>query len=333
MSARDGAGARRWAAAAIAVGLVCTLSGCVVPAGEPPSDVVTSFAPPPPGNASTVPANAPVPAEVTMCPATPLPSPLPEPGMMPPNTTMAKIAQRGRLIVGVDIGANLLSFRDPLTGTIDGFDVAVARQIAAAIFGDSSRIQFQILSSADRLTALQQGSVDVVVKTMSATCERAKQVSFSATYFLAQQRILTPRSAPVASVGELSGRRVCEVRGTTSVDRVRRAVPSAQVIEVDSWADCLVMLQQGMADATSTDDAILAGLATQDPNLTITGPDLGQDPYAVGVARQNVDLVRFVNAVIFRMTQDGTWMRLYNQWFGSTLGPVWSPPATTWSGG
>ncbi|GAA4388579.1 glutamate ABC transporter substrate-binding protein [Tsukamurella soli] len=318
--------------AALLTGVAVTVGACVVPAPDSPDDLVTSLSLPEPGNASQIPQNTPLPADVTMCPASPLPSALPPPGQMPAGSTMARILQRGRLIVGIDIGSNLLAYRDPITGTINGFDVSIARQIAQAIFGDDTHIQFQILAGDDdRVSALQSGAVDIVVKTMAATCDRAKDIAFSATYYLANQRVLTPRSQPVNTVGDLSGRRVCEMRGTTSLVRIRRAVPSARVIAVDSWPDCLVLLQQGQADAVSSDDAVLAGLVSQDPNVTITGPVLGQDPYAVGVGKQNVDLVRFVNAVLLQIERDGTWMQLYNQWFGATLGPVWSPPAATYT--
>ncbi|GAB3130081.1 glutamate ABC transporter substrate-binding protein [Tsukamurella serpentis] len=311
---------------------VALAGGCTVSAPDAPGDAVTAFPPPIPGSGSVVPADTPIPAEVSMCPGTLSPSPLPPPGQMVPGSTAATILERGQLIVGIDIGSNLLSFRDPISGEIKGFDADIARQIATAIFGDPKRVRFRILSSAERLKALEDGTVDVVVKTMSATCDRAKKVDFSATYFIAQQRILAPRGAPINTVGDLSGRRVCEVRSTTSLDRVRRLVPSAIVTAADSWSDCLVMLQQGHVDAVSTDDAILAGLQDQDPNLTLTGPSMGLEYYAVGIGKNRPDLVRFVNGVLLRMAFDGTWMRLYNQWFSPSLGQVWSAPAAQYTG-
>ncbi|WP_040766069.1 transporter substrate-binding domain-containing protein [Tsukamurella sp. 1534] len=317
---------------ALALSVALGATGCVVSAPEAPGDAVTAFPQPVPGSGAAVPGDAPIPAEVSMCPGTLSPAAVPPAGQMPPESTMADIASRGRLVVGIDIGSNLLSFRDPISGEVKGFDADIARRIAAAIFGDPNRVQFRILSTADRQKALEEGTVDVVVKTMSATCERAKSVAFSATYFIAQQRILAPRGTAINTVGDLSGRRICEVRGTTSLDRVRRAVPSASVIATDSWSDCLVMLQQAQVDAVSTDDAILAGLESQDPNLQVTGPSMGLEYYAVGIGKNRPDLVRFVNGVLLRMAFDGTWMQLYNEWFRPSLGPVWSAPAAQYTG-
>ncbi len=127
------------------------------------------------------------------------------------DAAVANIRNRGRLIVGLDIGSNLFSFRDPITGEITGFDVDIAGEIARDIFGTPSQVEYRILSSADRIAALQNNQVDVVVKTMTITCERKKLVNFSTVYLNANQRILAPRdstiSAAVGSVGQAGVRR------------------------------------------------------------------------------------------------------------------------------
>ena len=92
-----------------------------------------------------------------------------------------------------------------------------------------------------------------------------------------------------------------------------------------TWTDCLVMLQQGQVDAISTDDAVLAGLAAQDPNVEVVGPSMGVEPYGVGIKKENSDLVRFVNGVLEQMRDDGTWERLYDARLRS-LGPSPGPP-------
>ena len=126
------------------------------------------------------------------------------------QAAIATIRNRGRLIVGLDIGSNLFSFRDPITGEITGFDVDIAGEIARDIFGTPSQVEYRILSSADRIAALQNNQVDVVVKTMTITCERKKQVGFSTVYLNANQRILAPGIRPSRS------RRTCPASGYAS---------------------------------------------------------------------------------------------------------------------
>ncbi|MDV6262853.1 glutamate ABC transporter substrate-binding protein [Rhodococcus yunnanensis] len=247
-----------------------------------------------------------------------------------PQPTIDALRAKGRLVVGLDTGSNLFSFRDPMTGQLVGFDVDIAREISRDLFGDPNRLDFRILTSAQRLEALQDSSVDIVVKTMTITCARRKDVQFSTVYFQAQHRILVVQGSGIRGVGDLAGKRVCAVEGTTSLRRLQRVQPAATVVTVPMWSDCLVVLQQRQVDAVSTDDAILAGLAAQDPYLEIVGDSLSPEPYGVGINRDSEDLVRFVNGTLARIRSDGTWNRLYNRWL-TVLGPSPGPPTASYS--
>ena len=93
-----------------------------------------------------------------------------------------------------------------------------------------------------------------------------------------------------------------------------------------SVTDCLVMLQLGEVNAVSTDDALLAGLAAQDPQTVIVGPPLTEEPYGVAINQAAPDLVRFVNAVLERRVEDGRWLASYQRWLETRLGPPQAPP-------
>lgn len=246
------------------------------------------------------------------------------------EAAVANIKARGRLIVGLDIGSNLFSFRDPITGEITGFDVDIAGEIARDIFGTPSQVEYRILSSADRIEALENNQVDVVVKTMTITCERKERVNFSTAYLTANQRILAPRDSNIRQSRDLSGKRVCVAKGTTSLERIQQITPPPLIVGVVTWADCLVALQQRQVDAVSTDDSILAGLVSQDPYLQIVGPSMNEEPYGIGVNKQNTGLVRFVNGTLQRIRGDGTWNTLYRKWL-TVLGPAPAPPVARYS--
>lgn len=254
------------------------------------------------------------------------PGPQPAPGAMPPGSTMAAIAERGRLIVGVDQNTNLFGKRNPSTGQLEGFDIDVAREIARAIFGDPDRIDLRVVEAGHRESALQSGEVDLVVRTYSITCERKKIVAFSTTYFNADQKILVVKGSGIGSAAQLAGKRVCAVNGTTSLKALLALESRPTVLAVTSWTDCLVVLQQGQVDAISTDDVVLKGLAKQDPNTEVVGDSIAKEPYGVGIKMENDDLVRFVNGVLEQMRDDGTWQRLYDTWLREALGPSSGPP-------
>jgi polar amino acid transport system substrate-binding protein len=161
---------------------------------------------------------------------------------------------------------------------------------------------------------------------MTITCERRTLVNFSTTYFIAYQRILAPRQSDIAGPQDLSGKRVCVARGTTSLRKVQEISPPPAIVTVVTWADCLVALQQREVDAISTDDSILAGLVAQDPYLHIVGENMAEEPYGIGINLTNTALVRFVNGTLERIRADGTWDSLYRRWL-MVLGPTPAPPA------
>jgi len=304
--------------------VAATLSACGQPA-DPAALSVPTLAPPSPAGMEVLPPPTQPPSDTGgTCDRTASLRPFPTKGQA--DEAVATIRERGRLLVGLDVGSNLFSFRDPITGDITGFDVDIAGEVARDIFGSPTAVEYRILSAADRIAALQKNTVDIVVKTMTMTCERRQQVNFSTAYFLANQRILAPRESEIVRPADLSGKRVCVVRGTTSLQRVQEVDPPPTVVSVVTWADCLVALQQREVDAVSTDDAILAGLVSQDPYLHIVGPNMAEQPYGIGINLANTGLVRFVNGTLERIRTDGTWDTLYRKWL-TVLGPAPAPPA------
>lgn len=318
----------------LAVGILVfsLVVGCATPENAPPQAETTFTEPPLPDGASVAarPTESPADDECARPTASLRPLQAGTDAPPPPQPTVDALRAKGRLVVGLDTGSNLFSFRDPMTGQLVGFDVDIAREVSRDLFGDPNRLDFRILTSAQRLEALQDSSVDMVVKTMTITCARRKDVQFSTVYFQAQHRVLVVQGSGIRGVEDLAGKRVCAVEGTTSLRRVQRVQPAATVVTVPMWSDCLVVLQQRQVDAISTDDAILAGLAAQDPYLEIVGDSLSPEPYGVGINKNNEDLVRFVNGTLARIRSDGTWNRIYDRWL-TVLGPSPGPPSATYS--
>jgi polar amino acid transport system substrate-binding protein len=318
--------------AVIAVLLVlgpAVFAGCAVPevlTVAPGDD--TTRQPPSVGHIVPAPASAPpTPPDPSTCGATASLRPG-SPG--PDSRSLERIRTRGRLVVGIDQGTNLFSFRDPTTGMLAGFGVDIARQVAADLLGDPSKVEFQLLTFGDYIDAVEQGRVDIVTRATTITCERAQYVAFSTVYFEANQRLLVTKGSGITGPADLAGKRVCSVTGTTSLATVQRVKPAATVLAVPNLDDCLVSIQQGRVDAVSTDDSVLAGMAAQDPNLEIVGPDLEAEPYGIVMNRNDPDLVRFVNGTLERIRADGTWVRLYDHWYSAVMGPVASPPPQTY---
>jgi polar amino acid transport system substrate-binding protein len=248
---------------------------------------------------------------------------MPAPGAMPQGSTMATIAARGRLIAGVDQGKYRVGYRNPITGGLEGSDIDVVHQIAAAIFGDPDRVQFVVLDIADRVGAIERGQVDVVVNSFTVTCERQRKVEFSTAYLTASQRVLVPTASGVTEIEKLAGARVCTSSGSTT-ETVLRAMPGLDVVTLPGIPDCMVELQRGRVAAVSSDDVILAGLAAQDPQTKVVGRALASARYAIGMSPGAPDLVRFVNAVLEHARSDGSLAASDQRWL-TALNPVPQP--------
>lgn len=242
----------------------------------------------------------------------------PAPGQMPAGSFMRKIQDRGRLIVGVAADNYLFSFQNPQTGQLEGFDIDVAKRVAREIFGDDqNRIEYRVMTFAERIPALRNDEVDMVADIMTINCTRWGQISFSSQYYDAGQRILVRRDSKVKTVNDLNGKRVCVGDGSTSQDNMKK-YPKVKVVVVDDVSDCMVLFQQGAVDALVSDDTVLIGFAKQDPYAKVLtdGAPLSSEPYGLGVKKDHPEFVRFINSVLEDARRDGSW----KQWYVKNLG-------------
>lgn len=244
-------------------------------------------------------------------------SPMPTPGRMPAGSYMDTIAQRGRLVVGTAADVLLYAYRNPLTGRIEGFDVDVAREVAKAIFGDTGNIddhiEFKIITYAQRIPKLEDQSVDLVAHTMTINCKRWSAISFSSQYYDAHQKLLVSKTDTTSkALEDLGGKTVCVAKGSTNLEELKKE-KYAQVkrAEVDDLSDCLVLFQQGRADAITGDDTVLIGFAAQDPYARIVEGDITNEPYGLGTNKDHPEFTQFVNGVLENMRRDGRWTDLY----------------------
>ena len=117
---------------------------------------------------------------------------------------------------------------------------------------------------------------------------------------------------------------MCAPASTTTLTRLE-SYGGIEVVPARTHTACLALFQQAQVDAITGDDTILAGFAAQDPNVKVVGEAISEEPYGIGISAGNVDLVRFVNAVLAQRVADGRWQASYEKWL-SALGPDAVPP-------
>lgn len=246
------------------------------------------------------------------------------------DAAVADIRTNGRLRVGVSADSLLLASRNPLTGQIEGFDIDMAKAVAKAIFGDENKIELTVITAADRIPALKENRVDLVVRNMSMTCARWNDIAFSSQYYESGLKILVDKSSEVTTLAGLANKKVCAPTGTSTMDVVR-ATPDVIPVGAPNHTSCLVLFQNGEVDAIAGDDTVLAGLVKQDPYAKV--PDmkaLTSEPYGIGVNKDKRDLVRYVSRVVDQFKSDNSWKTSYNKWFFPSLRVDATPPASTY---
>ncbi|MCW2849165.1 MAG: putative transporter substrate-binding protein [Marmoricola sp.] len=330
---------RRLSAAAAALAAAVLVSACSSAGDYATTPVPTpSITPPaPPPSAALSPAPQGTDVRTANCLQSYAPDgALPAPRDMPAGSYMRKIQQRGRLIAGVSADTLLLGARNPISGQIEGFDIDLLHAVSRAIFGDPDKIELRVITAADRLPVLQSSSVDIVARNMTITCARWKDIAFSTEYYRSGQKVLvklgekTVSGGRVTGMRDLVGKKVCAPNGSTSMDKLR-TFTGLQPVGSDTHTGCLVLFQQGSVDAITGDDTVLAGLAAQDPYAQVVqAPAFTAEPYGLGINKDNVDFVRFVNGVVAKMKSDGEWARSYQRWLADSLGKAPAPPAAVY---
>ncbi|MFF0294854.1 glutamate ABC transporter substrate-binding protein [Kitasatospora sp. NPDC004615] len=245
---------------------------------------------------------------------------------LPPRQTagakIAKIRERGTLVVGVDQNSYHWGFRNPQTGRIEGFDLDLAHAIAKSLLGDPDKVTLKTVPTARRVEAVKNGEVDLITRTMTITCERKKDISFSAPYFRVAQRVVVPKSAHAKSLAEaLKGKRACVAQTSSSEAELKRDPHgTVSVLALESQLDCLVRMQLGEVDATLTDSELAAAQVAQDPLVEMVGEPILPAWMGVAMNQNDTDLIAWVNQVLVDRRADGSWQASYDHWLRDTMG-------------
>jgi ABC-type amino acid transport substrate-binding protein len=241
------------------------------------------------------------------------------------GSTMAQIVERGKLTVGVKYDVPLFGLLDPVSRKVDGFDVALAKEIAKKLGLREDQIEFVEAISANRIPYLQEDKADIIISTMTINAQRKEQIEFSRPYYLAGQSILVKKETTnINGINDLNGKRVCSAQGSTSETNIKEKAPQAELLSLQTYSACVSAMKDGRVDAVSTDDIILAGFAASDNTLKLVGGQFTQELYGVGIKKGKTDMAQFVSTLIGEMLADGRWEKLYNQYLGNVGG---LPPA------
>lgn len=233
------------------------------------------------------------------------------------SAAVAKIKERGKLLVGVKYDTRLFGLKDPASGNVEGFDIDISKAIAKHILGDENAIELKEVTSKTRIPMLNNGEIDMVVATMTITEERKQEVDFSDVYFQAGQSLLVKKGSPITGIESVTkDTKILGSKGATSIKNIKDKVPGVTVLEFDNYQDAFAALKAGQGDALTTDDAILYGMAAQDENYEVVGEPFTDEPYGIAVQKGNTDVVQAINDALAELKSNGEYDAIYTKWIG-----------------
>lgn len=247
---------------------------------------------------------------------------------LPGSPTWTKAKKRGYLRVGAKEDQPYLGEKDPATGVYSGFDIEIAKMMAASLGFDPKTIRFRTIASANRETALQNGQIDYYVGTYTINALRKRLVGFAGPYFMAGQSLLVRTDEhDIDGPQDLDGRTVCSAAGSTPYQRIAADYPKAILVAYDTYSICVDNLLTYQVDAVTTDDAILLGFAAKAPEeMKVVGKPFSEEPYGIGVPRSDNALRFALDDALEANEKNGNWKKAFEATLGLSGVPAPTPP-------
>ena len=244
------------------------------------------------------------------------------------GTTMAKLSEAGKVTIGVKYDQPGIGFLEPGADEPSGFDIEIAKIIAAELGIAPGDIAWKETVSDNREPFLQNGTVDMVVASYSITDERRNVVGQAGPYYVTGQQLLvrTEDAEKITGPDALEGVKVCSVTGSTSIETVTKEY-DARPVPFDTYSDCVTQLQNDSVDAVTTDGAILLGYAAQAPDdLKVVGEAFSEERYGVGFTKDDAEMCEFLNETLQTAMDDGAWAKAFEATLGQSGVETPEPP-------
>ena len=237
-----------------------------------------------------------------------------------PDSTMARIKERGTLIVGAALDAPLLSQQDPSNpDSIEGFDADLAKLLAIYILGEPN-VEIVPPASETREALLQNGTVDVVFNTYTITEERAEQISFAGPYLESGLAVAVKAdNEDINGVEDLGGKTVIVGANTPAVTAVPEEQPTATIVSFGTDPQALQALKQGRGEAYVQDFTLLASHSDNDKSIKVVGQPFTTESYGIGLKHDDEAFKAFINEWLTKIQDDGTWSKVWDATLGNAV--------------
>ena len=243
--------------------------------------------------------------------------------------TLEDVRAKGFIQCGVSQGVPGFSNPDD-DGNWSGIDVDVCRAVAAAVFGDASKVKYSGLTAKARFTALSSGEIDILSRNTTWTMTRDTQLglNFAGVNYYDGQGMMVPVALGVSTASELDGANICTNTGTTTelniTDFFRMNGMGFNLVAFEKADDVVAAYDAGRCDVYTTDRSALAAQRTKltDPDAHMVLPEIISKEPLGPVVRQGDDvwfnivkwsLNAMINAEEMGITSDNINKLTYNK--------------------
>jgi len=245
--------------------------------------------------------------------------------------TLAKVKQSGVFTIGHRDASIPLSYYDDKQQPI-GYSMDICQKVAEAVKKELNlpkmEVKYQLVTSANRIPLLANGTVDIECGSTTNNAERQKQVSYLPTTFVTANRIVYKKSSGVKKLADLKGKTLVSTAGTTNIKQVTE-LNAAQnlginIVSANGHAESFLMVETGRAVAFAMDDILLAGLVANSKtpgDFEISSEALSVEPYGIMVRKDDPKFKKLADGVVTGLMASGEINKIYDKWFLKPIPP------------
>ncbi|MCF8177346.1 MAG: amino acid ABC transporter substrate-binding protein [Sulfuritalea sp.] len=246
------------------------------------------------------------------------------------NSTLDKIRAYGAIYVGHHEASVPFSYF--FGKEVVGYSIDLCKRVVDAVraeLGDPALpVVLVPLTSANRFWMLHVGNIDLECGSATNTKIRQQSMAFGVTTFVSGVKAVTRKDSGIDRIGDLDGKVVVTVSGTTNTRVVNRVLATYNASSLAKTArthsEALAMVVSGEADAFVLDDALLAGVvanSAQSDQVKLMDENFGLEPYSIVFRRDDPKFKKLVDGALIKMMKSGEMEKLYNKWFMSPIPP------------
>jgi glutamate/aspartate transport system substrate-binding protein len=245
--------------------------------------------------------------------------------------TLDKIKKTGTITVGHRDASIPFSYYDDKQQPV-GYAVDICMRIVSAVKQElklsSIQVNYQLVTSANRIPLMANGTIDLECGSTTNNIERQKQVWFTNTHFVTANRWIAKKSSNIKALNDLKGKTIVSTAGTTNIKQITE-INAAQnlgmnIVSANGHPEAFQMVETGRAVAFVMDDILLYSLAAQSrspKDYAISASALSVEPYGIMIRKDDVAFKKVVDKATADLYSSGAIKPIYDKWF---LKPV--PP-------